>query len=225
MEVCSKTKCKKIFLLTDNDIKNVKFIYLENNPTQQFYKFSDIKKVVLDKYGSFDNLQNIINQKNKYKESKHIKTKNIIAERETELKQLFELNKLEFKNYGDIYSYINYGKPALETVLENELSKLNNKNNRRIILANKLKTLNIRVDESLKSCYEFVNGLATKSLDEIVRCIEVESFLKNETNYIELCNKYSSELAKDIAIRQYASTHKLPKNIKKTYSNTISFDN
>jgi hypothetical protein len=34
------------------------------------------------------------------------------------------LNKLDFKNYGDCYSYIHYNVPDLETVLKNELTKL-----------------------------------------------------------------------------------------------------
>lgn len=219
IKVCSKSKCKKIFFLNDVDIKNVKLIYLENNTTHQFYKFQDIESVVINKYGSLENFQIIIDKKNQLKESKDIKHGNIKLERENELRQLYELNKLEFKNYGDAYSYINYGKPNLETVISGELTKIANKTTRRITLANELKQLNIPLDESLESCYEYINNITTKSLDDIIRCIEVEHFLKYNTNYDKLCEKYDVRKAKELAIRQYAEIKNLPKNITNDLNN------
>ena len=55
LEICSKSKCKKIFLLEDNDLKNLKIIFLNNN--QQFFVYEDIKQIVLNKYGSFKKLE------------------------------------------------------------------------------------------------------------------------------------------------------------------------
>src|SRR5439155_1854984 len=148
LKVCSKSKCKKLFLLNNSDFKKLKIIYLNN--TQHFFLYDDIKEIVLNKYGSFINLQNIINEKLIEKKLKIQKNNNLIADREQKLKESFQLNKLEFKNYGDCYSYIHYGEPTLEIVMENELKKINEKNSRRIILANELKKININLDESLK---------------------------------------------------------------------------
>lgn len=219
IEICSKSKCKKVFFLIDSDIKNIKLIYLENNMTHQFYKYQDIKSVVINKYGSFGNLQEIINKKNQMQKSKNIKNENIKLKRESELKQEFEFNKLEFRNYGDAYSYINYGKPNLDIVINNELIKITAKNSRRIALAKELKQLNIPLDESLKSCYEYINGIDSKTLNDIVRRIEVEHFLKYNTIYDELCKKYDIKKAKELAIRKYAETKILPKNINNKFSN------
>jgi len=219
MEICSKSKSKKIFHLTDDDIKNVKLIYLENNTTHQFYKYQDIKNVLINKYGSISNLQSVINKKNEIKEIKNKKSESAKLQRELKIRETFQMNKLEFKNYGDVYTFIHYGKPDLNTVVNNELIKINQKNVRRNTLANKLNQLNISIDESLKSCYEYINNIGTKTLDDVVRHIEVEHFLKYNTNYDELCKKYDTKKAKELAIRKYTETENLPKNIKNSYKN------
>lgn len=219
MEICSKSKSKKIFHLTDDDIKNVKLIYLENNTIHQFYKYQDIKDVVINKYGSISNLQLLINKKNEIKEIKNQKIESTKLQRELKIRETFQMNKLEFKNYGDAYTYIHYGKPDLNTVVNNELIKISQKNARCLKLANKLKQLNIPIDESLKSCYEYINNIGTDSLEDIVRHIEVEHFLKYNTTYDELCKKYDIKTAKELAIRKYTETENLPKRIKRSYKN------
>jgi len=219
IEICSKTKAKQIFYLTDNDIQNLKLIYLENNTIYQFYKYEDIKNVVILKYGT---LQNFQKANLKRTESKELKIKKIEENkqiREKKIKNMFMDNKLEFKNYGDIYTYIHYGKPSIDIVLENELNKLNQKNVRRKELADELNKINIPLNESLKSCYEYINGLSIKTIEDVVRHIEIEHFLKHNTDYDNLCKKYNSKQAKEIAIRRYAGTQKLPNNIETKYTN------
>lgn len=217
-KVCSKSRAKKIFLLSDNEFNNIRRIFIETNNNQQFYLFSDINTLVISKYGSFDNLQKIINIKKEEKQKRDDKIINIKLEREKKIKEAFMFNKLEYKNYGDCYSYIHYGEPSLENVINNELSKLNIKNKRRMLLANELSKLKIPLDENLKSCYEFINGLSSKELFDVVRCIEVEHFLAHNTKYSELCKIHGHKLAQEIAIRQYAENKTLPKNINKSYN-------
>jgi len=219
MKICSKTKSKTIFCLIDDDIKNVKFIYLENNKTHQFYKYTDIETIVINKYGSFDNLQKIINTKNETKKIKNQKKEDTKTQREQKIKEMFQNNKLEFKNYGDAYSYIHYGKPALENVIQNELNKNKQKNNRRMMLAKELHKLNIPLDETLNSCYEYINNINNKPIEDVVRHIEIENFLKHKTDYDQLRKKYNDTTAKEIAIRNYAKTQQLPQNINNSYKN------
>lgn len=224
LKVCSKSKCKKLFLLNDIDIKNLKIIYLDNN--QHFFLYEEVKKVVINKYGNLDNLQKILDKKSDEKKLKIQKNNFIKTERENILMEAFKFNKLEYKNYGDCYSYINYGEPSLETVINNELIKIKDKNNRRMELAHELKKLNINLDESLKSCYEYINKIGCVTLKEIVRNIEIEYFLKNNTEYEKLCKIYKPAKAKDKAIRKYMeSQHFLPNNIdKKIYSTNLIFE-
>lgn len=215
-DVCSKSKCKKIFLLSDNDLKNTRFIYASNQ--YQFYVYDDVKNVVNNKYGSIENLQKIINA-NKIKKDQQIKKVELTKlDRETKLKELFQLNKLEYRNYGDCYSYVNYGEPKIEIVLNNELTKTRDINNRRMELANELHKINIQLDETLKSCYEYIHNLNTKDLHDTVRCIEIEHFLKYKTDYDKLRKSHSGSQAKDIALRKYAQENQLPKSVKQKYN-------
>ena len=220
-EVCSKSKCKKLFLLEDSDIKHLKIVYMQQNYT--FYLYKDIKHIIIHKYGSIELLQQIIDKNQKSKEKRLKKLDVIKAEREANLKKVFELNKLEYKNYGDCYSYINYGKPDLKEVVENEIKKLQDKNERRITLANALYKVNIQIDENLKSIYEYINKLTDKNLDDVVRCIEVEHFLKYNTEYDQLCKQYDKSKARDMALSQYTSKKSLPENIDTGY-NKIKLD-
>lgn len=221
INVCSKSKCKKTFLLNDSDLKNTKYIFLSNQ--YQFYIYDDIIKIIDQKYGSLDNLEKIIHS-NKHKSNQIIKKKELKKnEREHKLKELFQSNKLEYKNYGDCYSYVHYGKPDIEIVLENELNRIKTINNRRIQLTNELRKIDIPLDESLESCYEYIYNLNTKDLSEIVRCIEIEHFLKYKTNYDELKKSYSSNQAKELALRKYTKDKKLPKIIYH-YDHKMSFE-
>ena len=97
VNVCSKESCNKLFLLKD-ELKNAKTIYLFNN-NSKFYLYDDIKNIAITKYGSLDNLKKILEEKKISKKSRKEKVQNERINREIELKELFTLNKLEYKNY------------------------------------------------------------------------------------------------------------------------------
>jgi len=172
-KVCSRSKCKKIFLLSDNDINGLKKIFINSN--QQFFLYNDVKKVVLNKYGTMKNLENILLDKKRNKDIKITKQNNSKLDRENKLREALIINKLEYKNYGDCYSYIHYGKPSLETVIFNELKKNQEKSNRRTILAMELNKLGLTLDESIPLHYEFINNLNDKSLWEVINCVKKEN--------------------------------------------------
>ena len=180
LNVCSKDNCRKVFLLTDDDLKQERLIYLFNS-NNKFYLYDDVKKIALVKHGSFDNLEQLLKVKQNKKKLNADKLKKIKNEREHKLRMLFDYHKLEYKNYGDCYSYIHYGKPCLEDVLSNELKKVNEKFSRKMLLANKLSNLNIPLDESLQSCYEYINNLGSGTLNETVKNIEIEYKAKMST--------------------------------------------
>jgi hypothetical protein len=191
VNVCSKQNCSKLFLLNNDDLANLKIIYLFGN-NSKFYIYDDIKSIIITKYGNFDNLKKLLKDKKEMKKKKLEKIANEKLEREKQLKELFMLNKLEYKNHGDCYSYIHYGTPALNVVLNNELNKLNEQTNRQMILANRLNDFNIPLDEKLKSCYEYINNLNTKPLDDIITSIKIEYNLKNNND-----NFYNNEIYVD----------------------------
>lgn len=226
INIISKSKSQKIFILDDNDLQNLKYIYSWNNNNFKYYKMTDINTAVIIKHGSFKNLQKLLIEK---KNNNDIKKKNIIDSqnvREKEIKEIFKLNKIEFKNYGDCYSYINYGKPDIETILSNELKKLEGKNKRRLKLSKELLKLDIPFNETMKACYNYINNIGTKKFNDVIRAIEVEYFLKTHTMYDELCKTFDQETAKEIAMRNYSEKNLIPDNII-DYNNdkiSVSFD-
>lgn len=213
--IYSKTHCKKEFMLNDNDLKNIKMVRFNNN--YNYYLYVDIEKIILNKYGSLANLRLLIKDNNVKQETKKIKSQNIQNIREKKLKEVLKHNKLEFRNHGNFYSYIHYGIPTLETIVMDELKKHKEKVERRQQLSNELSKLDIPLDETLKSCYEYIYNLTNKPLPVVIRNIEVEHFLKHETDYDILCKTYSSETAQEIALKKYVDTQKLPLNIETEY--------
>jgi hypothetical protein len=222
INIISKSKSQKIFILDDGDLNNLKYIYSWGSNNFKYYKMTDIEKSVINKHGSFNNLKKLLIKRKKNSDSKRNTMKNSRLNREKEIKEIFKLNKLEFKNYGECYSYINYGKPNIETILGNELKKLEEKNRRRFKLSNELNKLNIPLDETIKACYNYINNIGTKTFNDIVRAIEVEHFLKTHTRYLELCEQYDQEVAKEIAMRNYSDKNTVPDNIIDYNNNKIS---
>lgn len=175
INVCSKQNCNKLFLL-NNELKNVKTIYLLNNNTK-FYMYDDIKTIIIAKYGTFDNLKKILKERKINKKNKMQKLENDKIIRENKLKELFALNKLEYKNYGDCYSYIHYNKPELNTVICNEFNKLKERSAKQFILSNELNDITISLDEKVKSCYNYINDLKYNPFNDINKSIQ------NDTHY------------------------------------------
>ncbi len=185
ISVCSKKNCEKLFLLNNNELKNIKTIYLFNS-NNKFYIYDDIKPIVINKYGSFDNLKKILKERKINKKNKLCKLENEKKKREIELKELFALNKLDFKNYGDCYSYIHYNKPDLNTVLNNELDKLKVCSMKQFIMANELDDDNITLDEKVKSCYNYINSLKYNPFININKSIQNDmQFNNNEYHLYE----------------------------------------
>ncbi|AYV76347.1 MAG: hypothetical protein Terrestrivirus5_169 [Terrestrivirus sp.] len=116
----SKSFCINDLLLSKSDLDNIRCFHKGN--TKLFLE-CDIRLLIKLKYGSEsdykDYKQNKIFQKYK-------KINNILQKREDRRKSLMEQladHKLEFKTYGDCYTFIQFGYPELETVIKNELEK------------------------------------------------------------------------------------------------------
>jgi hypothetical protein len=129
--------------------------------------------------------------------------------------QTLEDNKLEYKNHGDCYSYIKRGYPDINTIIKNEITKITNKTNRKIKLAKRLYKLDITLDEDIPSCYNYINDIGCKSLNDIVKDIEIEHFFKYNTNFDELIKIYYPSKAKDLAMKNYLFNRKKSKHLQK----------
>lgn len=201
MKIISKTKVKQTFYLKNEELQSIKYINTYCN--YQFFLYDDIHQIIIDKYGSLDNFKETISEKSK-KENKRVdKKQKIKMEREKKLKEILKYNKIEYKPYGDCYSYVHFGIPDIDEVVENELNKIQNISIKRINLSSELKKKGIKFDENLKPCYDYVYNLNNKTLNETVRDTEIEIFLKNNTNYKELIKIYPHDKAQEIAFYKY----------------------
>ena len=128
-----------------------------------------------------------------------------INNRKNCLIQALRDNKLEFKWYGDCYTYVMYDCPSLEEVINNELIRMHRKTKRKFKLASKLHKCNIVLDESLPSCYNYINNVGCKSLQEIVRDVEIEHFFKYKTDCDKLIKNSNMSLteARDVSLKKY----------------------
>lgn len=224
ISVCSKSKVKKLFLLTDSDIINVKQIFIINK-NYCFFLYNDIKKIVIDKYGSMEKLQ-AIKDKNKKNKQLQLSTQiNNHKQREKMLMDAMEIHKLKYNSKnGDIYSFIHYGTPPIETIINTELKRTHDKHQRRLELATAMKEYDIEIDETIKSCYEYINNIGYKTLNDVVKNVEIEHFLKHKTNYIKLCGQYSKDIAKELAIKEYVETNGSPIGIIDKILIKVEFD-
>ena len=57
INIISKSRAQKIFVLDDTDLQNLKCIYSKGNNNFKYYIMTDIEKTVINKYGSIENLK------------------------------------------------------------------------------------------------------------------------------------------------------------------------
>lgn len=215
-DIMSRTQAKRTFFLCDDEIKDLKYIHVHDH--RRFFVYDDILQVVIQKYGSFDEYKMVANErKNRVERIRRDKGKKK-DEREQQLFQELKNNKLEYKTYGDCYSFIHYGKPDIKTVINNELDKVKTANQKRIDLASELEKRGVRLDVTSQSYYDYINNISSSTLDEVVRDIEIEIFLKSKTNYNDLIKIHPPSEAQAIALLQYGQKNNhqpefIPKNI------------
>lgn len=215
----SKSDCTNL-LLNHNDLQTLRQIYISNaNTTQKLYDSNDIHKLINTKYGNMNHLTNIIKNKNLKVSLKKEKNHLIKEARKKELVSAFYDNKLDFYDYGDCYSYINYGKPSVDTIIKNELLKVHKKNDRRLYILNLIKNHNKKAKDNLvyneeyTAIYEYINGRNNYSSSEIIRSIEVELFLRNNTDYLQLRDGNNEDEAIEKALSKYIVDNKEEKII------------
>jgi hypothetical protein len=175
IKVCSSAKSMKIFLFDKTDFNNSKHIYISNPKNKnKYFIFSDILSLVIQKYGGMEKFSKIKNQKIKLYKKNELMKQSEMLKRKKYLTEQLELNKLEYKNHGDCYSFVRCGTPGIETVITNEIDKLQTIRNRKIYLAKELNKINIPIDETLSSCYNYINDIGNTNFSEIINNIKSE---------------------------------------------------
>jgi hypothetical protein len=206
-----KSHCKNNFLLRDNDLKNVKYIYGLAN---KCYLRDDINNIVLNKYGSINNFLKYVDIYNKKNEQRKLKKEEIKNERRKYIQNLFVENKLEYNEIGDIFMFIETGKPSPIDIINNEIIKLDEEMTRRVQLSMHLNELGLYYDELFKPCENYIKH-KKGSMCNITENIKFNTFLKNNTEYTKLLDDHSENSAEELAIMKFVDKNKKKRSKQK----------
>lgn len=195
----SKTFCLKQLLLSNNDLIPLKYLYCENS-NAKYYLDDDIECIIKKKFKTIEE-----NKKKKIARTEHIAYMQLM--RKKILEQRLAEYKLDVKSFGDCFTYIKYGYPEIETVIKNEINRSIELSRRKKILYEKLQKFNLPYNETTDSnCYNFINGISDKSLNDTINDAKIEYFFINCTDYPELSKVYmDDDIAKEKALANYLS--------------------
>ena len=186
----TKTFCLYNLHLSNIELNKIKYF---KNGHKKLYLESDIEPIIKEYY-----------ERIKMRKTRKNNLKKTLELRKKELLDKLTEYKLEYRPFGDCYSYVVNGYPDINTVIKNELKRSSEIAIRKKMLYTKLQQLNLSYSESKDSvCYEFINGLGTKSFNEIIEEAKIESFFIKYTDYPLLLNMYSNNIAKTKALNKY----------------------
>lgn len=149
----SKSFCVNELLLSKSDLENLR--YFMKGQTKLFLE-EDVHMLIKKKYGDIDTYNDYKKQKLLIKVNRQIQQQKIKDERKKKLIDKLGEYKLEYKTYGDCYTYVQYGYPELDKIIENELEKY------KIIFSKKIEIINRgeQLDEQIGSeHYNYIYGI------------------------------------------------------------------
>jgi len=156
----SKSFCINELLLSKSDLEDLR--YFIKGQTKLFLE-EDIQMLIKKKYGDNDAYNHYKQQKISTKVSKQIQQQKLRDERKMKLIDVLSEYKLEYKTYGDCYTYVQYGYPELNKIIENELEKY------KIIFSKKIEIINSgeQLNEQIGSeHYNYIHGIS-KNLNTV----------------------------------------------------------
>jgi len=148
--LCVSSSCKNYFMLSNTEMKSLQPVYtfkqIKNN-TPKFYLESHVLNLLLSKNKNEQNLNTILNKKREKIITKKNKKTQIEDIRRNKIKYEFFMNKLEYNELGDVYSYVTIGKPSIKEIIHDNIIKLNKENNKRIKLSKYLENHGMTYNE------------------------------------------------------------------------------
>lgn len=196
----SLSYCKKKLLLNSFEIENIKYLFNEKS-NKKLYLVSEINDLIINKHN--ENL-----------DEKNIKK----ISRKTSIKKMFDKLNLKYTETGDIYSYINYGYPPLDDIINYHMNKNIIIKERKNTLDDKLKEKNIIYNDKMVSCYQYINKINQRSLEDTLKMAELESWLMNNTEYLQFLQNNNQQDSIIKAIHKYQNidlNNIINKNINK----------
>lgn len=200
----SKTVLLKKFYLQEEMFSHLKILYITNKSNlQKYYLQSDIINVIHTKYDDINTYLVMVNLKKNKQKVKNNKKTQIMEQRKKEIMTHFMNNKLEFNYIGDCYAYINYGKPSIQSILTNEFNKLQEQNERRILLANMLQQYSITLNKTIEDLPLVLNYIrySQGNIRNIINTIRnMKNIRTSEKNSSQSCTLMQPKSSHNIVI-------------------------
>jgi hypothetical protein len=146
-------------------------------------------------------------------------------DRERMLRHAYTLHKLEYTNDDLCRSYICTGEPDIKTILEHDLHEKLLCNKKMIYLASRAEKRNIIFDTNTNAYKDYMNNVLDEN--DALRKMNIETLLKNNTNYKELLHTHTVDDAQHIALTQYVNNNYSKSELAHEFINdklTVSFD-
>lgn len=188
-DIYSRITCLDVFELNLKELDNIK-------------KYYDINKNIY--YIRKDIIKLISNQNNISIRKGNIELKE--KKRKLDLTNKMKMYKLDNTNNSICRTHIKFGFPTLDETINLLIETQNEENKRMHILLDELEKNDLNYNPTLP-CY--LNYIQNKcSLKKTLQIAETEIFLANNTEYINLLEKYDNETAKEIALFNYYKNKK-----------------
>jgi uncharacterized protein Usg len=182
--------CENTFEISKEDLKKLeKYIGVDGIC---YYDREQITKMVIE----------TSNNKNVERDMKQKIRKDILMNKLRDL-------KLQYKKNSICDAYIKYGSPDLKTVVENLVQKQTDRGVRFTKMIKYLEKHNMRYDDKIPCFEDYLNE--NIELRDIRDNYEIDIFLVNETDYINLLLKYDRDTARELAINESIKTHGINK--------------
>ena len=207
----SKSKCLHSFLLDNDDVSELKSLYFPNlNNVKQFFLKSEIDSIIIRKYKNKRRLKEKQKKKMKHKHERSLRRIELIDNRRCDLVEEFKAHKLLFEEVGDSYSYIHYGKPCKDDVIKNVKRKQSEIYNRRNKLIKKMNKRELKINEDSIYFQRYIKDRGC-STDDILREIELENFLFDNTNFKKHLDTCDIDEARELALGSFVQSQENPK--------------
>lgn len=121
-------------------------------------------------------------------------------------------------------SYIKFGIPNIQTIIEELTNIQNSKNKKKIILINKLREIGEKYDENIPIYNDFINN--NTDINNVIKYCKLDKFLYYNTDYNKFLKKTTVNKARDLASNQYLNNNNEKNEIIHQYikeSNTLHF--
>lgn len=223
----SKTYCLKNLKLKAIDLNDIKSLFRKKN---MLFDSNDINALIINKFDSLEKHKSYILNRYNVSLTKVNKMEQIKSERKKQLYDVLSEHKIEYKPYGNCYSYVNCGKPTLTTIIKEELNKMFRINEKRQRLLDIFNEKNIIYNENMKYIKNYLyNDISlivdNKSIDEIVNLAQTDDFFIKNTNYLKLLETHDEEDAKEMALIEYSKTINLNHQNHQNHKNYENYEN